>query len=51
LLLHTARGERVAIEKHGHPVVVVFLVEEYEGLTEDRFDAPPSKNRSAKKKT
>jgi prevent-host-death family protein len=38
LLLDTARAEPVAIEKHGRRVVVVVSVEEYERLTEKRFE-------------
>jgi len=33
LLIDTALGEPVTIEKHGRPVVVVVSMEEYERLT------------------
>ena len=39
LLIDTARGEPVTIEKHGRPVAVVLWVEEYERL-KGRADSP-----------
>ncbi|ULB10236.1 type II toxin-antitoxin system Phd/YefM family antitoxin [Cereibacter azotoformans] len=43
-LIDEARAERVVVEKHGRPVVVVLAVEEYQRLT-GRTIEPSSKKR------
>ncbi|MGO9267972.1 MAG: type II toxin-antitoxin system Phd/YefM family antitoxin [Candidatus Binataceae bacterium] len=50
LLLDTALGEPVTIEKHGRRVVVVLSVEQYERLIKHQFKFSGAKIEAARKK-